>query len=128
MNLSLSKLYNYSLLGFKLFYYKLSKGEWMCSSMKEKTIEQKLVSEIKLLKGLCLKLSCPGFSGMPDRLILLPKGKIGFVEVKRKGEKPRPLQVSRHKLLSALGFKVFVLDDKKQIEEIIEIIQGGDAR
>ena len=65
---------------------------------------------------------------MPDRLILLPKGKIGFVEVKRKGEKPRPLQVSRHKHLSALGFKVFVLDDKKQIEEIIEIIQGGDAR
>lgn len=96
--------------------------------MKEKTIEQKLVNEIKLLKGLCLKLSCPGFSGMPDRLILLPKGKIGFVEVKRKGEKPRPLQVSRHKLLIALGFKVFLLDDTKQIKRIIETIQGGDAR
>lgn len=96
--------------------------------MNEKTIEQKLVKEVKALKGLCLKLSCPGFAGMPDRLILLPKGKIGFVEVKRKGEKPRPLQVSRHKLLRKLGFKVFVLDDEKQIQEIIEEITGGDAK
>lgn len=96
--------------------------------MKEKLIEQKLVKEIKTLKGLCLKLSCPGFAGMPDRLILLPKGRIGFVEVKKKGEKPRPLQVSRHKLLKALGFKVYVLDDEKQIKEIIVNILGGDAR
>ena len=96
--------------------------------MKEKTIEQQLVKEIKLLKGLCLKLSCPGFAGMPDRLILLPKGKIGFVEVKRQGEKPRPLQVSRHNLLRKLGFKVFVLDDEKQIKEIIKEILGGDAK
>lgn len=96
--------------------------------MNEKTIEQKLVKKVKALKGLCLKLSCPGFAGTPDRLILLPKGKIGFVEVKRKGEKPRPLQVSRHKLLRKLGFKVFVLDDEKQIQEIIEEITGGDAK
>lgn len=96
--------------------------------MKEKAIEQKLVNKIKELKGLCLKLSCLGFAGMPDRLILLPKGKIGFVEVKRKGEKPRPLQISRHKLLKTLGFKVFILDDEKQIDEIIEEIIGGDAK
>lgn len=95
--------------------------------MKEKAIEQKLVSEIKVLKGLCLKLTCPGFDGMPDRLILLPKGKIGFVEVKRKEMKPRPLQLSRHRLLKELGFKVFVLDDEKDIQGIIENILGGDA-
>lgn len=97
-------------------------------SMNEKTIEQKLVKEVKALNGLCLKLSCPGFAGMPDRLILLPKGKIGFVEVKRQGEKARPLQVSRHKLLKRLGFKVFILDSKNQINKIIEEITGGDAK
>lgn len=96
--------------------------------MEEKRIEQKLVKEMKELNGLCLKLSCPGFAGMPDRLILLPTGKIGFVEVKRKGEKPRPLQISRHRLLKALGFKVYVLDDEKQIKEIIDEITGGDAK
>lgn len=96
--------------------------------MKEKEIEQKLVRKIKALKGLCLKLSCPSFAGMPDRLILLPRGRIGFVEVKRKGEKARPLQVSRHKLLNKLGFKVFILDDENQINKIIEEITGGDAK
>jgi len=95
--------------------------------MREKQIEQKLVKEIKKLNGLCLKLTCTGFAGMPDRLILLPTGRIGFVEVKRKGEKPRPIQISRHKILKSLGFKVYVLDDEKQTKEIIRNILGGDA-
>ena len=95
--------------------------------MREKQIEQKLVKEIKKLNGLCLKLTCPGFAGMPDRLILLPTGRIGFVEVKRKGEKPRPIQITRHKLLKSLGFKVYVLDDEKQTKEVIRNILGGDA-
>ena len=53
---------------------------------------------------------------MPDRLVLMPGGHIGFVEVKAPGEKPRPLQLSRHRLLRRLGFQVYVLDDEKQIE------------
>jgi len=92
--------------------------------MKEKTIEQKLVKRTKELKGLCLKLSCPGYDGMPDRLVLLPKGKMGFVEVKRKGIKPRPLQIARHKLLKGIGFKVFVLDDENQIGGILDDINN----
>ena len=95
--------------------------------MKEKLIEQKLVNEIKARKGLCLKMTCPNFIGMPDRLVLLPKGKVGFVEVKRKGEKPRPIQLSRHRLLKKLGFQVFVLDDVQQIKKIIDEIIGSDA-
>jgi len=96
--------------------------------LKEKFIEQKLIKEVKKLGGICPKFTSPGLDGMPDRLILLPKGKIGFVEVKRNGIKPRPLQLSRHKLLIGLGFKVFVLDDEKDIEQIIRSILGGDAR
>lgn len=80
------------------------------------------------MSGLCLKLTCPGFVGMPDRLVLLPKGKIGFVEVKRPGKKPRPIQLLRHKLLRGLGFQVFILDDNNQITEILAAIAGGDAR
>lgn len=96
--------------------------------MKEKAIEQKLTKKVKAINGLCLKLTCPGFVGMPDRLVLLPEGKIGFVEVKRPGKKPRPIQLSRHKLLKKLGFQVFVLDDNSQITEILAAIAGGDAR
>lgn len=49
-------------------------------------------------------------------MVLLPEGKIGFVEVKAPGKKPRPLQAARHGLLRRLGFKVYVLDDQEQIE------------
>ena len=62
--------------------------------MREKTIEQKLIKAVKNAGGIAPKLVSPGFDGMPDRLVLLPGGKIGFVEVKVPGKEPRPLQVS----------------------------------
>ena len=88
--------------------------------MREKEIEQKLVREVRKKGGLAAKFVSPGFDGMPDRLILMMGGKMSFVEVKAPGKKPRPLQESRHRLLRNLGFKVFVLDDEKQIERIID--------
>ncbi|TQI67356.1 VRR-NUC domain-containing protein [Clostridium sp. KNHs216] len=94
--------------------------------MKEKAIEKKLVQAVKAAGGIAPKLVSPGFDGMPDRIVLLPDGHIGFVEVKAPGEKPRPLQLSRHGLLRRLGFTVYVLDDERQIEQIITEI-GGDA-
>ena len=73
--------------------------------------------------GIAPKLVSPGFDGMPDRLVLLPGGKIGFVEVKAPGKEPRPLQVARHGLLRRLGFKVYVLDAPEQIAGILDEIR-----
>ena len=92
--------------------------------MREKTIEQKLTRAVKARGGICPKLVCPGMAGMPDRLVLLPDGKLGFVEVKAPGEKPRPLQTARHRILEWLGYRVYVLDDPEQIGEIIDGIQA----
>ena len=94
--------------------------------MLERSIEKRLVTEVKAIDGLCLKFTSPSMAGVPDRIVLLPEGKLGFVEVKAKGKKPRPLQVRRIKQLRSLGFKVFVLDDQKDIERILNKI-GGDA-
>jgi len=91
--------------------------------MREKTIEQHLVKAVKNSGGIAPKLVSPGFDGMPDRLVLLPGGKIGFVEVKAPGKEPRPLQVARHGLLQRLGFKVYVLDDPEQIGGILDEIR-----
>ena len=91
--------------------------------MREKIIEQHLVKAVKNSSGIAPKLVCPGFDGMPDRLVLLPKGKIGFVEVKASGKEPRPLQVARHGLLRRLGFKVYVLDAPEQIGGILDEIR-----
>lgn len=92
--------------------------------MREKVIEKKLVTEVKKRGGICPKWVAPGFDGMPDRIVLLPGRKFGFVEVKAPGKKPRTLQVSRHKLLFRLGFRVHVLDDVSQIGGIIDEIQA----
>jgi hypothetical protein len=67
--------------------------------MREKQIERKLMLAVKSMEGIAPKLVCPGFDGMPDRIVLLPGGHIGFVEVKAPGERPRPQQLARHGLL-----------------------------
>ena len=90
--------------------------------MREKEIELQLVKAVKNKGGRAVKFMSPGFDGMPDRLVLLPGGTCGFVEVKAPGKKPRALQVVRHEMLKAWGFKVYVLDAKEQIEEIINDI------
>lgn len=90
----------------------------------ERNIEKALVTEVKKRGGLALKFVSPGFSGVPDRLVLIAIGHIGFVEVKAKGEKPRRLQIKRHEKLRSLGFKTYVLDDQSKIGEILDDIQS----
>ena len=91
--------------------------------MKEKDIEQKLVHEVKQHGGICPKLVSPGLAGMPDRLILLPDGKMGFAELKAPGKKPRPIQIARISQLRRLGFKVYVVDGVEQIGSVLDDIQ-----
>lgn len=92
--------------------------------MREKTVEKKLVNAVKARGGICPKWVSPGFDGMPDRIVLLPGRHFGFVEVKAPGEKPRPLQIARHRLLEKLGFHTYVLDDVEQIGGILDEIQS----
>lgn len=92
--------------------------------MREKTLEQKLIKEVRQSGGLALKFLSPNFNGVPDRLLLFPGGRMVFCEVKVPGQKPRPLQEHRIAQLRALGFKVYVLDDVEQIGGIINEIQS----
>ncbi len=92
--------------------------------MKEKDIEQKLVKAVKAADGLALKFISPGYDGVPDRLLLLPGGRIAFAEVKAHEVKPRPLQIRRHEMLRRLGFKVYVIDGEDQIGGILDEIRA----
>lgn len=95
--------------------------------MTERRLEEKLVKAVRLNRGLCLKFTSPGTSGVPDRIVILPNGHVGFVEVKKPG-------VGRLSKMQAYwigilrdGFNVptFVLDDPKQIDGILEAIYYG---
>ena len=94
--------------------------------MREKQIEQQLVKAVKAAGGMCPKLVSPGTDGMPDRMILMPEGRIVFVEVKAPGQKPRPLQMLRMEQLQLMGFRVFILDHEGQIPAIIEEAMDGE--
>ena len=87
--------------------------------MLEKTIEDFLKRLVKEEGGLCIKLIPIGTAGIPDRLVLLPGGKILFVELKAPGEKPRTIQTVWQKKIEALGFDSVVVDSRVGAREVI---------
>ena len=60
---------------------------------REREIEKYFVQQVKKNGGLAPKFVSPGWDGVPDRLVLLPDGRMAFVELKAPGKKLRPLQV-----------------------------------
>ena len=87
--------------------------------MEEKTIETKFRKGIERLGGLCIKMPATFFSGIPDRLCLLPGGVMFFAEIKKPGARLRPRQEYVKKQLEALWFRVYVVDSVEAAERII---------
>jgi hypothetical protein len=85
--------------------------------MNEKLIEKKLCRLVKFLGGLALKFFCSSFTGMPDRIVLMPGGRIWFVELKTTGKKPTTRQLLVHSWLRKLGFEVWVIDTQELLNE-----------
>lgn len=82
----------------------------------EKEIEQKLVNIVKKYGGLCLKWVCPGWAGVPDRIILLPGGKVIFVELKRpKGGEVSSRQRWWANKLAMLGFEHYYIYNENEL-------------
>ncbi len=92
--------------------------------MSEKYIEQKLMAAVKDMGGIAFKFTTPSINGVPDRLVLLPHGKLVFVELKAPGKKMRPLQVRRKRQLERLGFLVYCIDSIEQIGGMLDEIQS----
>ena len=82
----------------------------------EKYLERCLASTIKARGGHALKFTSMTETGYPDRIVLLPGGRVFFVELKSTGKKLRSLQVLRKKELEELGFEVFVIDSLSSLK------------
>ncbi|ELV3820377.1 VRR-NUC domain-containing protein [Salmonella enterica subsp. enterica serovar Muenchen] len=80
--------------------------------VRENLIEKHLVTEVKKAGGIAYKFVSPGRRSVPDRIVLLPGGRLVFVECKALGKPPRADQLREHERLRALGFTVVVLDSK----------------
>lgn len=101
--------------------------------MLESEIENRLHTKIKKLgtkelRPLCLKFVSPGFTGVPDRVILLPGGRLVFVELKQPGKKERPRQRLVQGLLRKLGFQVFsAVDSYEKVDEVVDLCRNWVA-
>ncbi|MCM8710823.1 VRR-NUC domain-containing protein [Clostridium sp. SYSU_GA19001] len=92
--------------------------------MKESKIEKALKNKVEEMGGMALKFVSPGMAGIPDRIVLIPKGSVVFIELKAPGKKLRPLQLKRKSQLELLGFKVYIIDSLQGIDGFVrEVFQ-----
>ena len=84
----------------------------------EKVLERRLCQKVKTAGGWAIKMLATHVTGLPDRIVLLPGGRIYFVEVKTTNKKPRPIQLAIHRKLENLGFKVYIVDSSELIESL----------
>lgn len=85
----------------------------------EKQIEQTLALNICRIGGVCLKFISPGNAGVPDRIII-HEGRVMFVELKRPGGEPRPLQVAVAKRMKDAGAFVYCISSKEQVHRFVD--------
>jgi Holliday junction resolvase len=84
----------------------------------ESQIQRKIKLKLEKAGWLVVKViqcSAPGF---PD-LVALKQGKAIFLEIKRPGEKPRPLQEYRHEQLRKQNFEVIVATHQNEITHLL---------
>ncbi len=90
--------------------------------MEESRIENYLKKQVEKMGGKAYKWNPTGVIGVPDRMVLLPGGKVIFIELKAPGKKLRKIQEYRAKQLRDLGFQVECLDTVEKIDKLFKII------
>jgi hypothetical protein len=85
--------------------------------MLERDLEAYFRREIKARQGWAIKLT--GIKGLPDRMVLLPGGRLYFVELKTERGRLAPIQKAVHYKLLGLGFMVHVLYGRQSVDEFL---------
>lgn len=93
--------------------------------MREREIEKYLVDRVRGMGGMAFKFVSPGCTGVPDRLVVLPEGKIGFLELKTPGEKPRKEQYHRIRQLRELRCYADVADSREDVDRFLHSLSAG---
>ncbi len=96
--------------------------------MLEKNVEAYFCRQVKeRLHGKAYKFTSPGNNGVQDRIVIVPpSGRVYFVELKRPGETPRPLQRFVHDEMRNMGCVVLTIDTKSKVDSFIEgVLTGG---
>lgn len=96
--------------------------------MRESDVERKFVRKLKEAGCLPLKFVSPGYTGVPDRIILIPGGSVAFAELKAPGEKERPRQRYVQGIMRKLGCVVFsAVDSDEKTAEVVRYVEEVKA-
>lgn len=79
--------------------------------MRESEIERKLGLGVRQLGGLYYKFTSPNLPGVPDRIVILPGGRVIFVELK--AEMGRLANIQK-----------WVIEEMRQREADVRVIKG----
>lgn len=88
--------------------------------MLEKQIEKYFTDKLKELGCIVWKFTSPGTAGVPDRIVIMPYGKVVFVELKAPKKIPRKIQMERIKQLINHGVDVWVISSKERVDVFIK--------
>lgn len=86
----------------------------------EAEVERKFVNLVKERGALCYKFVSPGNPGVPDRILILPDGRVMFVEMKSAVGRTKKLQDYQLEKLSRQGVPTFVLRGMDDVKKFIE--------
>lgn len=93
-------------------------------AVSEKTIEQELYRRVKAIGGVCRKWVSPGCTGVPDRIVVLPGGRVHFIELKAPGRSEKPRQKIVIRELQKLGCSVQKIDSLEEVSLFIETVKA----
>ncbi|WP_021168745.1 VRR-NUC domain protein [Sporomusa ovata DSM 2662] len=94
--------------------------------MRESFLERQLVNAVKQIGGLALKWVSPGNNGVFDRIVILPRGQVVFVEMKAPGKPLRPLQEKWARTFRQMGHRVYKIDSVADIATfIVEVMPNA---
>lgn len=88
--------------------------------MLEKQLEKYFTRVLEMKKCLCWKFVSPGVAGVPDRIVILPWGRVVFVELKAPGKRLRKLQKVRREQLKEQNVDVWVIDSKEKVDKFVQ--------
>lgn len=92
--------------------------------MKESEIEARLVRGVKALGGRAYKFVSPGNIGVPDRMVVLPGGRILFAELKTDTGRLSKMQIHQIAQLRLLGAEVWEVWGESGVADFLGLCQG----
>lgn len=91
----------------------------MNSRKSEAKIEEWLNGRIKAIGGISYKFVSPGNPGVPDRIYLMPDGRVYFVELKTEIGRLANIQKWQGRRIREMGCRYYVIKGMQQAEDFI---------